>query len=108
MAESPDQRQLKLQEGSFYERNDEHIPYESNTHRVSMKKNIPLVTWYAFLALFGVCFGGTLRGYASGSVEVPSPFEEPNKSIRSYQIECVSLNKKHTCCFNMLIILKQP
>ena len=52
-------------EDTFYERNEQHIPYESNKHSGSMTKTYPtllgMLSWH-----FGVCLGGTLRGYASG------------------------------------------
>ena len=57
---------------TFCERHEESIAYESEMHRGSMKKHTPR-TGNACLARFGVCLGGTLRGYASGSVEVPPP-----------------------------------
>ena len=65
----------------FDERNEESIPYESKTRRGSMKKAYSTLLGYAFLARFGVCFGGTLRGYASGSVEVPPPLKSPNNQF---------------------------
>ena len=40
---------------------EESISYDSKKHRGSMNKNIPHTTGYAFLAHFGVCFGGTHR-----------------------------------------------
>ena len=89
MADSPDQRQLKLQKGyRFTNANEENIFYESNKHKGPINKNMPHTIRYVFLARFGVCFGGELRRYASRFVEVP-PFEEPQQSISTCQIECI-------------------
>ena len=46
---------------------EQHIPYQSKTHRGYMKQthtsHYAKKTYYAFLARFGVCIGVTLRGY---------------------------------------------
>ena len=73
MVDSPDQRQLKLQKGAHFTnemKNTKHTLRIENTQGFT-ETHIPHTTGYAFLARFGVCLGGTLRGYASGSVEVP-------------------------------------
>ena len=76
MADSPDQPQLKTQKctNSACELNN-NIPYQSKQHRGYMKKHTPHYAkkaYYVFLARFGVCLGGTLRGLWKGECSLPT------------------------------------
>ena len=55
---------------------EKHIPYQSKQHRGYMKqKHTPHYaknTYYVFLARFGVCIGGTLRGLWKGECPLPT------------------------------------
>ena len=91
MADSPDQRQLKLQKATHFT-NEMTRAYPTNRTSIGVtsNKHTPHY-WVCFLGELRGIFRGYASGVCFGVCGSAPPFEEPNKSIRTYQIERFSV-----------------